>query len=167
MVATIAYQTNIPHSFVKSILEKELTKLFKWDVSIEKMSGSLITGITCYDVTFKNHELFKDISFTKAKKIKINYNPINLIIYKGDGAAATSLIEIYDMDLNIIRNKDDNWTLFHIFPPPPPGVEPLPPTFKGKIKFYNVDMSFTDQIGWKKDRLKKDFKKTLSFLGAK
>ena len=164
MVATIAYQTNIPHSFVKSILEKELTKLFKWDVSIEKMSGSLITGITCYDVTFKNHELFKDISFTKAKKIKINYNPINLIIYKGDGAAATSLIEIYDMDLNIIRNKDDNWTLFHIFPPPPPGVEPLPPTFKGKIKFYNVDMSFTDQIGWKKDRLKKDFKKNIKFF---
>lgn len=166
VAVVLFYQSGIPQNTIRQIIEVELSRAFQWQVSIDELSGNLITGATARNVRFQNHTLFPGVTLMEAGEVEVNYSLISVIQHGGDFAAAVSSIHLKDVKLNVIRNKDDKWTFLHIFPPPKEGVPAAPPTFTGKIFFRNVVTYFKDERGWGKTLLERPFEDYFIFSSA-
>ncbi len=164
----LVYQTAIPQALIKQTLEKEFTKTFGWKVTIESLSGNLLTGISLDNIKFADHPNFPHSTILTIDHATIYYNPIKALVQKkGDFAAATYWVQLENVRLNAIRDKSDHWNILELIPKPPPGAKnlpPQPPTFVGKITAKNMQVWFTDELGWSKEiPLKTPFKDNLIF----
>jgi len=153
-------KSGIPHNTIREITEKELTKLFGWGVTIEDLKGSLLSDVEATNVVLKGHPLFGEVEFVRIASIKVYYNLLEVMSSGGDFAKGAKIISMKGVDFHILRTADDDWTLFHIFPPPPPGQDPQPPTFRGEVLMKDIFVSFVDEKGWGQTPLETPFRDT-------
>ncbi|MSR88816.1 MAG: hypothetical protein EXS67_04080 [Candidatus Margulisbacteria bacterium] len=164
----LVYQTAIPQAIIKQTLEKEFTKTFGWKVTIESLSGNLLTGISLDNIKFSDNPKFPHSTILTIDHATIYYNPIKALAQKkGDFAAATYWVQLENVRLNAIRDKADQWNILELIPKAPPGAKnkpPQPPTFVGKITAKNMQVWFTDELGWSKETpLKTPFRDNIIF----
>ena len=122
VASVLFYESNIPQQAIKQIIEHELSKIFKWEVTIESLSGSLLRGVKAKNVRFSNHEKFPGTTVLEIGEAHVHYSVIKAIQKGGDFAAASSLIEATDVKVNMVRDKRDLWNIFFLVPPPPTNV---------------------------------------------
>ncbi len=149
------FQTQIPQNTLKPFIEHELSRNFKHTITIEKLSGNLIFSTTFHHVRFHNPPQFGKGVILDIGKLTAHYSLIKVILFKGDFAKASSIVQLSNIRLNAVRNRQDDWTVFYILPPPDPKAPP--PTFTGKLLFRDLTLYFTDQKGWGPNPLETPF----------
>lgn len=141
-------QSDLARQLLKSRIEQELGKAFKRRVTIQELSGNLVSRVVLINVRFENQPHFQGQPIFTVKKIEANYSLPNAVRTGGDFMAAASSIVLTDIDAQIVRAKDGRINLFEFIPPPPPGVILPPPTFRGRLVFQNMHGTFYDESGW-------------------
>jgi|GEM_PF-4530124 len=141
------YQTGIPQETIRRMTQQELAKIFQQKVTVEKVSGNLITQATVHGVRFYNPKAFQPGTAIHIEDLTVHYSLADVIRFKGDVMKASPYIEIGSLKLYIQRTIEDKWNILHIFPPADPSLPP--PTFKGKIFIKNIGFYFQDEKGWK------------------
>lgn len=149
------YQTGVAQRTLRAFIEKEMSKNLQQPITIGALSGNLVTQATLHDVRFYNKPQFGKGVVLKIKTLTAHYTLLRAIQCKGDFAKASSVVEMKDVTLHVIRNLEDDWNVFHLLPPPNPMT---PPTFVGKMKIENLTILYTDYKGWAKAPLSKAFR---------
>ncbi|OGB88143.1 hypothetical protein A3H38_02725 [candidate division WOR-1 bacterium RIFCSPLOWO2_02_FULL_46_20] len=127
---------------IKSETVKGLEQAFKTKVKIGKTEGIIVGQIVFHDVVVPN--------FAHAKKIYVNFNPVEFA-YKKDVVPAISRITIEEAEFAIIRDKDNKINVLNFLPKADPGAPP-PPPFLAKIIFKNCAAHYEDQLGFNKKK---------------
>jgi hypothetical protein len=140
------YFTGIPHEIVRTITEKEMRKVLNQPVTIEKVSGNLIFSATLHNIRLYNKPGFPKGTVIKIGELVAHYNVLDGIRFKGDFAKASTIVEVNDTKVYMLRDTRDQWNVLHILPPPNPKAPP--PTFTGKLLFQNMSIYFRDEKGW-------------------
>ena len=149
---SLLYHTNLPQNIAKGIVEKELSNIFQREITIEKLTGNLLTQARFQNVVFESKVAYQ-APVLIIKDLVAEYDLLRVIKNKGDFPAGTNLVKAQNIALNITREKDDTWEILSFLPPPPLDAPPPPPTFKGKILVDNLNITFIDKKGWAKEQI--------------
>ncbi|MFC1753102.1 hypothetical protein ACFL96_06870 [Thermoproteota archaeon] len=167
IAAALLFQSRLPHNFIKGIVERELTKSFKQTVTIESLSGNLLSSAKLKNIRFYNNpKFFKEGVVIEIGELTAYYDLIKVIRCKGDAAKAAYLLKAETVKVNILRNKDDRWNILYIIPPQELGKPTKPTTFSGIIRIQDMVITYMDEKGWASQSLDKPFEAVFhSFLG--
>jgi hypothetical protein len=154
------YRSNIPQAVIKNIVQTELVKAFKQEVTVESISGNLFNQAIVKNVRFHNNNDFRKGIILEIGELEIKFSLIKTIRNKMDILAGSKEINAKNVRLNIIRNKQDQWNVFLLVPPAPTTLPAPPITFKGKVNASNLFISFEDQKGWGEDIISEPFKES-------
>lgn len=124
---------------IKNETLKQAKAALTKDISIGKASGNIIGEIVFEDVNISG--------FCQAKRVKINYNLIELAL-KRDIIAAINKISIDQANFKVYRDKKDQWNVLNLPKPQQPGGPPAP-AFRSKIYFTNSTVNYIDELGFK------------------
>ncbi|NBV41565.1 DUF748 domain-containing protein [bacterium] len=152
-----------PYSVVKIIVENEMSRIFKQEITIESMSGNIISQATFKGIRFKNNPKFGHPgTVLEIGEATAHYSLVKAFAHKGDFAAATYRIYVRNVIVNTHRAKDDQWNVLMILPPPDPSLPPQPLTFTGRLYLDQMTIRFQDDRGWGEAPLKKPFIDTIA-----
>ncbi|MGE4169409.1 MAG: hypothetical protein AB7F28_01660 [Candidatus Margulisiibacteriota bacterium] len=161
------YQTQIPQETIRKLVQKELSRQFKREVTIDRVSGNLLFSATLKGIRFADKDRVKNGVGLEIGELTAHYNLISAVQHNGDFAAASSKVMVKNVILFVHRQANDDWNVFHFFPPPEPHMPPGVPTFTGILFVNNLAFKFQDDKGWGETQLQKPFTETFGrFKGS-
>jgi hypothetical protein len=139
-----------PYGIAKLVVEHQMSKIFKQRVTIDSMSGNVISQATFKGIRFYNNPKFGHPGIVfEIGEATAHYSLIKTMTHNGDFAAGTHTLNLKNVRVNAHKNTADLWNVLMILPPPEPGGAPL--TFKGRIYFKNMTIQYIDDKGWGHD----------------
>jgi hypothetical protein len=126
---------------IKTETLKGLKASFKRDIKIGKLEGMLLGSVVLKEVEFPG--------FFTAPNIYIRFNPATFAVKRDIIPAITTLTAV-KADFKIERDKNNQWNLFSLLPPPEPGAPP-PPVLQGIVILKNCRVNYHDRLGFQKN----------------
>ena len=138
-----------PYGIARLIVEHEMSKIFKQEITIDEMSGNIFSVATFKGIHFKNKPEFGQPGVVlDIEEATAHYSLIRTIAHHGDFAAGTHTLRLKGMVINAHKNRDDLWNVLMIIPPPDPRLKPQPLTFHGRIYIEESTIHIQDDRGW-------------------
>lgn len=110
--------TLTPYGIAKLIVEHEMSKIFKQAVTIESMTGNIISVAKFKGIRFQNHPEFGiPGTVLEIGEATAHYSLLKTLRHRGDFAAGTHTLRIKKMTINAHRNTADKWNVLMILPP--------------------------------------------------
>lgn len=136
-----------PYGIAKLVVEHELSKIFKQRVTIDRMSGNIVSVAHFEGIRFYNHpSLNRPGTVVLIGEATARYNLIKVMAHNGDFAAGTHTLTIRKLAVTTLRTKTDQWNVLMILPPPEPQAPPL--SFTGRIYIDDSTIEIRDEKGW-------------------
>ncbi len=118
---------------------RQLKDMTQRDITVGKVSGVVVGQVVFDEVTIPD--------FAFAKKVTVNFNPVQYLIHRGDVVPAITKIVIEDGEFLIERNSKDKWNFNGLLPPEDPNAPP-PPPFRARLVFKNCSANYVDALGF-------------------
>ncbi len=151
VAGSFLFYSNIPQNKLKVLLENEMSKAMRREVSIGSVSGNLLTQVRLKRVRIANHAQLSGGAMIEIGEVVADYNPIALVRHRGDIFPAIHTIKLNRVWVALVRDQHERWNLLELITPPPPkpGQKALPPPqFHGKIYVNNLYGYYLDEKGW-------------------
>ncbi len=162
------YNSGILHEKVRGLVEKELSKSFRREITADKLTGNLVTSVQLHSVRIADGETLLSGELLRIPTLTVQFSLVKALKNK-DFLAGIQTVLIQDAFLNFVRQTNEHWNLLDfVIPPPLPKGAPKPPplSFKGKIIIKNMTGVFTDERGWSATPIKAPFQEPFNYVNG-
>ncbi len=136
---------------------KQASQMLGREITIEKVDGMLVNQVTLHGVKIARHKKIKDGVMASAEKMVVQYNPLKILINKGDVIPAISHLSIYGLDVSVERYKNGHLNVEELAPKSEPGKKAAPFPFYGQIHIKSGSADYTDFLGFGPNSLASPF----------
>lgn len=152
MLLTIVIQSGVVQQTVKQTIQSTLESALNRPVSIDKLSGSLVTHIQLTDFEISDANTSPPQPIIKVKTMSLNYSLFHFLRYRFNSMYLIKSITVSDIDIDVIRHENDTWNILEIIK----SIENtetnerinIADIFRGKVIVNNVNGRYIDRRGW-------------------
>lgn len=123
-----------------------ITQFTRTPVTIGRIQWELPKKLVLCDVVIMDP--YRPVPILSVQTISLQINLWKLMQARGDILAAISKISIKNGQINIVKNRYNQWNILRIIPPFDPKIPPH--TFRGTVTVDHINVQYVDQIGWDK-----------------
>ncbi len=138
--------TFITHTYIKNYAQKTLTEVFRREVSIGSVEGSLLGEVSLQDVVVAHGLSFaKDGVMMRADRIDIQFNLSKTLLNRGNLVPFIYHMTVVHPQLDLIRLPSGK---LKIFEDREPSANPVRPAFRGVIDLVQAEVNWIDYYGF-------------------